>query len=581
MRKEYIEYKSGAAPRMSLDELSRIIDFVEQMDDEAEEGLDLRRPNRELRILAQMMRDHISGRLTTQSSLIAASGLPYGTALRLLQELYERGQFYKRPRTRTGKSFSLHPTEKLIEQWRGYGRRVKAVIGSSFGLQSQRHVIDGYYFGASYMCTGVVPQPTVLKQPLSLSTLRILIHADPTFMAMSAVKTQVENVLGTCVRTKALSIDRLLSEIEKNARQTRSSYDIISCDLPWFGKLASEKRILPLDEFVRSTSLDILDFYPEAVESAQWQGTQYGIPVQSSPELLTYRKDLFAEAGLSPPRTTQDVLDAARTLHKPHQGLSGIAWNAARGTPLGHSFIMLMGAFGQPVINLRRTDSGFRASRVLGEEHRPMMLSDQAFAVAEYMKELLSYSPSKILSMSWYERAKSYASGECAMSYCYSLIAAIFTNDASSPAHGKTGFLPHPAGAGTEAIAPVGGYALAIPANIDEDRIDDAWTAIRTLTSPELLKQYVLNGSTTTSRFSVGRDPEISAVCPLMTEVEGLARRGELQYWPRPPIPEIVDIVSVVGKEIFLMLSGEVTVRVALETTQNRLDALMRARGHY
>jgi hypothetical protein len=42
MKKEYVEYKSGIAPRMSSNELSRIIDFVEQMEDEAESGLDLR-----------------------------------------------------------------------------------------------------------------------------------------------------------------------------------------------------------------------------------------------------------------------------------------------------------------------------------------------------------------------------------------------------------------------------------------------------------------------------------------------------------------------------------------------------------
>lgn len=582
MRKEYDELPAGSSlPRMSANELSRIIDFVEQMEDETDSALGLRKSNRELRILVHVMRGHIAGRLSTQSSLVAASGLAYGTALRAMQDLIDRGMLMKRPRTRTGKSFSLHPTPELIHQWDEFSRRIKTIIGGVFGWSSQNRVVDDYYFGASYMCAQVIPQPSILKDGLNIRNLRLLAHADPTFLAMRSLKRQLENILGVEIKNTALSIDRLYREILKNSFSSKSMYDLVACDLPWFGKFAADGLLLPLNDLLKEDSLDLSDFHPAAIESARWRGVQYGIPVQTTPELLVYRRDLFKEAGLAEPESVDQLMDAARRLHQPQRGISGIAWNAARGTPVGHTFIMLMAAFGQPILDLRTNGDGFIWTPLKGEDYRPMFQTDVAQKTAEFMVKLLDFSPSNILSMSWYERARSYANGECAMAYCYTLLASLFLNDKRSPAQKTTGFLPHPAGPNGRPLAPVGGYALAVPANVEPGRVRPIWTALKTLTSAEATKQYILHGSTCSPRFSVGGDPDVSAVCPLIPSVDQMARRGLLQIWPRPPVPEMPEIIAIVGTEIHGVLRGEASIRSALETIQNRTDALMRANGHY
>ena len=65
-------------------------------------------------------------------------------------------------------------------------------------------------------------------------------------------------------------------------------------------------------------------------------------------------KDLFAEAGIEPPTTTRQLLKAAEIFHDPRRDRYGIAWNAARGTALGHTVLMTMADFGQPIIDLPR-----------------------------------------------------------------------------------------------------------------------------------------------------------------------------------------------------------------------------------
>ncbi len=568
---------------VSGDEMSRFLDFIEQLGQESKHSLSLRGGYDETPILVTLLRNHLNGKLTTSTSLAQSSGLSYGTAIRAINGIEERELIIRRPRTATGKSYSLHPSDKLIREWQEFARRVGSLMGSTIGLNAGgSNTNSDYFFGASYRQGQVLPPPSVLEAKLPLQRdLRLLVHADPTFMAMHVLKKQFESMFGVGIHSRALSIDRLREEILSNAAAPRSKYDLIACDLPWFGEMAKAGHFLPVDDLIASTNLDTSDFHSEALASARYKGVQYGIPVQTTPELLVCRKDVFEENGLVPPRTIDETLFAAKSLHNRARGMAGIAWNAARGTPLGHSFLFVMGAFGQPALNLRQTASGFDGEHVEGENFRPMFDSEAARDTAEYFQELLSYSPTSILSMSWFERARAYADGKVAMAYCATLLAPLFEQDEKSPAFGVTDFLPHPCGPKGKPIAPVGGYALAIPSNIAADRIRPIWTALTSLTSAHAIKLYIENGSLVSPRFSVCMDPEVKKISPLLSTVDEMARFGVLQMWPRPPVPEISEIIAIAGEEMHDMLMGTKSVSQALTNSQNRADALMRARGHY
>ncbi|CAM3618774.1 ABC transporter substrate-binding protein [Halomonas lysinitropha] len=569
-------------PKLSNTELSRFIDFIEKFEEETEDALSLSHGYREMRMMLHIMRNHLAGRLTTPTSLADASGLSYGTAKRGIESIINRGLILSRPRTKSGKTVSLHPSAALIEEWEAYANRVKSLLGGICSMEPRSGPGSRIFLrDAVEPSTGISP-PAVLSQRLELKGgLRVLIHADPTFMAMHNLKRQLESVFGVEIKNKAKSIDGLRQEILANARLAKSRYDIIACDLPWFGELGSQEMLLPLDQLLKRDGKDLSDFHPMAIQSSQYAGRQYGIPVQTTPELLCYRKDILEQEQLEPPTTTEELIKVARRLHNPGKGRYGIAWNAARGTPLGHTFSFLMAKYGQPIINLRRISGGYDFQAVSGEQYRPMFLSDEAFRACEYMLDILNYSPPNILEMAWYERAKSYASGESCMAYNYTLLAPLFELNEKSPAWGNTGYLPHPVGNHGPPITPIGGYALAIPSNLSEERVEAAWMALQTLTCASLSKLYILNGSLVTSRFSVSQDPEVSAVSPLIDIVDGMARKDILQAWPRPPVPGITEVISIAGNEIFEVLDGRRSIKKALSMAQDRADRVMRDKGFY
>ncbi|WP_193176912.1 extracellular solute-binding protein [Oricola nitratireducens] len=558
---------------MSGHELDRFLEFVSRFMHETEDTLGLNATPRELPVMVQLMRSHLRGRLETPSSLIDASGLPRGTAHRMIEGMIEKGLITKRTRTRSGKTFSLHPSPSAIRHWLDYVRRMKSLLGTAFGLDEE----TDYFFGASYLSAASIPPLPVMQTKLSLpGGLRILLHADPAFMAMQKVKRQFELHFGTELDVRALSIDRLHQEILDNADRPQSRYDIVTCDVCWMQQLIDRETVQPVDTLDKPDAREFMDFHPEALSTARRGNTLYGIPVQTTPELLIYRTDIFERNGIEPPETLEDMLAAARRLHGSARELNGICWNGARGTPVGTTFMMLMADFGRPVLNLPRMGSGF-VDTELDEQHLvPMLNSPEARDAAEFLLELSAYSPVNVLQMSWYERAKCYAEGHAAMAYCYTQILPMVENQPNSPAHGRTGYLPHPSAPGVPRIAPLGGWNICIPSNLKESRLEAARQAARTLTSAAATKLYIENGSLVSSRFSVCNDPLVAHGRAVIATVDKMARIGQLQTWPRPAVPQLTRLVHLLGEEIHMMLLRNKKPAAALRDAQARCEQVMK-----
>ena len=550
-----------------------VLNFLQAFNGELELALSMSSPNPFFNMAIFLIRSHTDGRLVTASTLIAASDVPYATGRRKMEEMVASGLIEQRPRTKSGKTFSLHPSSALLDNWGQFADRIVRLAGQHLGAASG----GDYYFGDSYMSAQSIKPPQVLTKPLALAGgLRILVHGDPTFMVMENLKRQFEQVVGVKINQRAFSIDRLHEEVLRNAERKASRYDIIAVDLPWIGEFAEKNILLPLDDVLDTNRLDPSDFHTAGWQGAHWGGRPYGVPSQTTPELLFYRKDWFAEAGIEPPSTTDEVLRAAELLHDPRRGRYGVAWNAARGTALGHEFMMACAACGQPVLNLTAIAGGFDADVANRTDLVPTIDTPAALEAAEYLKALLDFSPPDILSMSWFERVRPYAAGKVAMAYGYTLLAPYFELDESSPAHGQTGYLPHPAGKFGAQIAPVGGYVLGIPANLPEERRTAAAEALIAFTSPEAQKLYVQSGSRTSPRYSVGADPEVRRLSTIFEAVDGMSWRDELQFWPRPPIPQISDIITVCGQEMHDMLRGITSPREALRKAQDRAEILLK-----
>lgn len=411
-------------------------------------------------------------------------------------------------------------------------------------------------------------------------TIRIIGIGDPVFQVMQRIHGDLEAMAGGTIQLEVRPFDVLRQQVLLNAQNAESSYDIIAVDLPQFGEYKS--FLTDLNPLVQESGLDGSDFHEVAWTGAQYDGgKQLGVPIQPHPEILAYRKDLFEEAGLQPPATTDDVIAAAQKLHGSKPDLAGICWNGARGTPLGQTFIQVMGSFGQAPIDLPREGDGFAIGDIQPANMKPMIDTPAGHSTAAYLMELMKYSPPGILNMAWDERVRVFAQGGCAMTYIWSGRSAMYELDEAAPARGKVGYVAHPHGPGAARHSTLGGWYLGIPTNLPADRVPLAWKTIEWLTSAEMMKEYTEHGNCVSPRRSTSQDPEVVARCPVVADVDRMASDGELAGWQRPPVPELQQIVDVLGSVMHEMTAGKRKPEDAVAESQSQIDRIMQKAGYY
>ncbi|MBV8564193.1 MAG: sugar ABC transporter substrate-binding protein [Methylobacteriaceae bacterium] len=413
---------------------------------------------------------------------------------------------------------------------------------------------------------------------LNGQTIRLIVVSDPVFKVMQQIHDNLEKMACGKIELTVLPFDNLHQQVLLNSQNTESRYDIVAVDLPQFG----EYKSFLLDLTPWASSFDKSDFQTAAWDGVVHDGKILAIPIQPHPEIFAYRTDLFKAAGIAnPPKTIDDVLEDAKKLNNPAKNVAAICWNAARGTPLGQTFLQTLGAFGQAPIDLTKNGDDYDIGTIKPKNMRPTIDNKAGVAVANYLKALMPYSPPGILDMAWDERTRVFAQGGCAMTYVWSGNASAWDGDPKSPAYGNVAYVPHPAGIGAPNRSTLGGWSLAIPTNLPKERQELAWKVIQWLTTKEMMVEYTKNGDCVSPRHSVSQDPDVVKRCPAVKAVDDFASAGEIASWQRPPVPELQQMVDVLGTQMHEMISGGKSPEDAVKEAQRLIDRIMRKAGYY
>ena len=141
----------GRTPTHDSSDLEQTLAFVEAFNVERQAILEPSSPDPYLNMAAHLMRCHLEGKVVTPSALAANAGVPYATAVRKLNELIDAGLIERRPRTQSNKTFTLHPSARMIESWRTLSTRTRAMAARIFQGAEEEAPSSESYFGGSYM----------------------------------------------------------------------------------------------------------------------------------------------------------------------------------------------------------------------------------------------------------------------------------------------------------------------------------------------------------------------------------------------------------------------------------------------
>ena len=124
------------------------------------------------------------------------------------------------------------------------------------------------------------------------------------------------------------------------------------------------------------------------------------LPSFVDPDILFYRKDIFQQKGLTPPKTLAEMESLAQKLHDPKNNLYGFV---ARGLKNANASPFAYIVFAMGRITSRRTGSP-RSTR------RP------GFRALEYYTRMLrQYAPPGVVNFNWYECSSAFMQEQVAM----------------------------------------------------------------------------------------------------------------------------------------------------------------------
>ena len=166
--------------------------------------------------------------------------------------------------------------------------------------------------------------PYQLKEgmPYEGKTVKVMVVVTPQFKGIELRTDEFTKLTGIKVEWTAIPFASLQEKVASVGVAANGNFDVVNYLDSWGPSYAH--WLLPIDDHLKRDGIS-MDRYPAAfAKSASYQGQTLGFPLRAHPQLMFYRKDIFQELNLQPPKTWKDVVAAGKKI-KAEKGIGGFA----------------------------------------------------------------------------------------------------------------------------------------------------------------------------------------------------------------------------------------------------------------
>ncbi|HEY9698479.1 MAG TPA: ABC transporter substrate-binding protein [Trichocoleus sp.] len=333
-----------------------------------------------------------------------------------------------------------------------------------------------------------------------------------------------------------------------------SPYDLVMMDIVWLPKFAAAGWLLDLTD--RLSPSDVTDFMPGDLEGGKYKEQLYRLPIRSDGGMLYYRKDLLEQAGIQPPETFADLVQAAKQLQQSGAATWGYVWQGRQYEGLPAMFVEILSGFGAFWINPKTLEVGL---------DRP-----EALQALQFLRETITagITPDGVTTYQEEETRRLFQSGEVAFlrnwPYVYPLAS---TED--SNVRGKFAVKPMVHAAGFESGACLGGWGIGISKTSAHP--DAAWRVAQFYASAEAQKMAALENGYLPTRKSVYADADVIAKYSYFPAMQTVIERAVL----RPPVAQYAQASDILQRYLSAALSDRMSPEAALKTAAQETRTLL------
>lgn len=404
---------------------------------------------------------------------------------------------------------------------------------------------------------------TAYTQAKSLDgvTLTIASMNDGFSKVLTELAPAFKEETGADLKVEIMDYGTLLTKTTADFVGDTKGYDLVTMDIVWAGAYAENKYSVDLTDWVKrdAAELDLDDIYPVALKSlGQYNDHYVAFPFAAYANVLAYRKDLLEAAGLKPPASMEELVSDAKKLTDPSKKQYGFVANGQKGPAVAQDWMQYNNQLG---------------GSILDKDGKPALNSEANIKSLTVYKELFTEAaPPGAIEYDWGGREESFRQGMSAFMQTWSVGAAAYSDPKVSNIVGKAGIAVAPVAAGMTPQYGVGGWGLAINADIDTPKQEAAWTFIKWVTGKKIHKEFNMLGAGGFMRKSEMTDPDLLAKYDFLPVIAQTYEHGNGEF--RPRIPEYPEIQDMLGTAVNSVLAGAATPKEALDKAQEAAEKL-------
>jgi len=258
------------------------------------------------------------------------------------------------------------------------------------------------------------------------------------------------------------------------------AYDVVIHEDVWMVDFALAGFIQPLNDIWPEN--DRADYVPASIEGVTFKGKIYSVPFYTQNSILFYRTDLFEEAGLTPPETWEEYIEAAKQLTQDTDGDGKI-----------DIFGTIVEAKQHVQVVVKFLDRLYQAGGAVINENGQVVLDSEAAREAFQLNLDLLYkykvAPPGALAYTVGDVTDMFLQGKLAMAPNWPYMAALAANPDKSKVAGKFDLVLQP-GYKKQTTA-LSTWMFSIPTS--SRKKEDAWKLIQYVTNVEKRVDFLKN----------------------------------------------------------------------------------------
>ncbi|PUA19523.1 sugar ABC transporter substrate-binding protein [Glaciimonas sp. PCH181] len=167
--------------------------------------------------------------------------------------------------------------------------------------------------------------PYSLKEgkPYAGTTVQALVVVTPQFKGLELRTEEFTKLTGINVKWTEVPFKSLQEKIASVGVAADGNYDVVNYLDAWGPSNAN--WLLPLDALLKRDRVDMERYPPAFVKAVTFEDKVIGLPMRSHTQLFFYRKDIFDELKLQPPKTWDDVATIGAAIKKAKPGIGPLA----------------------------------------------------------------------------------------------------------------------------------------------------------------------------------------------------------------------------------------------------------------